>query len=135
MAAGTIVTVATSIPWGQVLEAAPKVADAAVRLWNTITNKNKRDPSEDKELIASPDPGVSELQALTQRLNALEDRVNTLQDQIQDSTEIIKVLAQQNALLVQRVDLNRIRLIRHTVAIGGVIALMAVAIIYLFVRP
>ena len=39
MAVGTLITVLSNIPWGQVVENAPKVAEGAVKLWNSVTHR------------------------------------------------------------------------------------------------
>jgi hypothetical protein len=69
------------------------------------------------------------------RLLALEDSITRLQDQMQASSALIKDLAEQNTQLVQRIELNRIRLVRYSVAtaLQGVVLLTAV--VYLLLRP
>lgn len=134
MAAGTIISVASNIPWGQVLDAAPKVADAAVKLWGSIKNRNKQDTVEDRIEHAANDAGLSEVEQLTERVEALEDRVAYLQDQLRSSTEVLKNLAEQNTLLVHRVELNRKRLNRQLVAAGAVALGMMSALVYLLLR-
>ncbi len=41
MSTGAILTVLSNIPWGQVVENAPKVAEGAAKLWNSVTNFRK----------------------------------------------------------------------------------------------
>ena len=133
MAVGTLITVLTNIPWGQVVENAPKVAEGAVKLWNSVTHRKKLDPIQDTKAAASADETASEADRLKARLLALEDSVTRLQEQMQASSKLIKDLAEQNTQLVQRIELNRIRLVRHTVAtaVGGAI-LLAVVVYLLF---
>jgi len=132
MAVGTLITVLSNIPWGQVVENAPKVAEGAVKLWNSVTNRNKQDAIQDKQ--AAADNAPSEADRMKARLLALENSVTSLQEQMQASSALIKALAEQNTQLVQRIELNRIRLVRHTVAtaVGGVILLATV--VYLLFR-
>ena len=133
MALGTLITVLSSIPWGQVVENAPKVAEGAVKLWNSVTNRNRQGSIQDKEAAATAEETASEADRLKARLLALEDSVTRLQEQMQASSKLIKDLAEQNTQLVQRIELNRIRLVRHTVAtvLGGAI-LLAVVVYLLF---
>ena len=134
MAVGTLITVLSSIPWGQVVENAPKVAEGAVKLWNSVTNRNRQGSIQDKEAAATAEETASEADRLKARLLALEDSVASLQEQMQASSKLIKDLAEQNTQLVQRIELNRIRLVRYTVAtaVGGAIILAAV--VYLLFR-
>ncbi len=133
MGVGTIISVLSKIPWGQVVETAPKVADAAAKLWSSVTNRWKQDSRQSEHSAAALDAHQSEPDLLEARVLALEDGVKCLQDQMQASSELIKALAEQNARLVQRVEVIRIRLVRSAIAaaIGGAI-LLAVVIYLLF---
>lgn len=133
MAAGTIITVLSNIPWDKVVENAPKVTDAAVKLWNMVANRRKQPSDESKQGKASPDTFLSESDLLKARVLALEDGIKCLQDQMEASSELIKALADQNIQLVQRIELNRINLVRYAIAtaLGGAILLSIN--IYLFI--
>ncbi|HWI13465.1 MAG TPA: hypothetical protein VNT02_04400 [Burkholderiales bacterium] len=132
MAAGSIITVLSNIPWGQVVDNAPKVADGAARLWNAVKNRRKTRPGDDAE--GGPNSAPSERDVLEQRLVALEENVRSLQEQMQASTELIKTLAEANTLLVQRIELNRQRTIRLAVALGVVGAAVLGMVGYLLMR-
>ena len=41
MSTGVILTVLSNIPWGQLVENAPKLADGAAKLWSTVTGFRK----------------------------------------------------------------------------------------------
>ncbi|RII28108.1 MAG: hypothetical protein CXR30_14740 [Geobacter sp.] len=133
MAAGTIITVLSNIPWDKVVENAPKVTDAAVKLWNMVANRRKQPSDESKQGKASPDTFLSESDLLKARVLALEDGIKCLQDQMEASSELIKALADQNIQLVQRIELNRINLVRYAIAtaLGG--AILLGINIYLFI--
>jgi hypothetical protein len=120
MAAGAVITVLTNIPWGTVIETAPKVAEAASKLWKTVVNRPK------------PDTPPSESDLLKSRVMILEDDVKNLQEQMQASSELIKDLAEQNTQLVLRIEKNRTHLVRLMIAttIGG--TLLLTVIIYIF---
>ena len=134
MSAETIITVLSNIPWGQVVETAPKVADGAARLWNAVTRKK---PDQEPEASAKtvPDAAQSETELLKKRLVEMEEEVISLQDQMGASTELIKALADQNAQLVRRIELNSVRILRlaTATAIGAVVMIGAIA--YLAFRP
>ncbi len=134
MAVGTIITVLSNIPWGQVVENAPKVAEGAVKLWNSVTNRKKQDSIQDRQAAASVNETPTEADRLKARLLALEDSVASLQDQMQTSSALIKDLAEQNTQLVQRIELNRIRLVRYSVATALQGAVLLAAVVYLLLR-
>lgn len=134
MAAGTIITVLSNIPWDQVVKNAPKVADGALKLWSAVTSRKKQDSSQNLHPAVAADAALSEPDRLKAQLLRLEDNVKSLQDQMQTSSELIKALAEQNTQLVQRIEHNRARLIRYAVAtVSGGAALLAV-VAYLLVR-
>lgn len=132
MAAGTIITVLSKIPWGQVVDAAPKIADGAAKLWSTVTRK-KSDQAADTNTEVAVDAAQSGTEVLQMRLVALEKQVLNLQDQMGASTELIKTLAEQNAQLVERIELNRARLrqLAVTAAIGAIV-LVGVIVYFAF---
>jgi hypothetical protein len=134
MAVGTIITVLSNIPWGQVVENAPKVAEGAVKLWNSVTNRNKQDTIQDSQAAAAAENAHSETDRMKARLLALEDSIASLQDQMQASSALIKDLAEQNTQLVQRIELNRIRLVRYSVATALQGAALLAAVVYLLLR-
>jgi hypothetical protein len=134
MAVGTIITVLSNIPWSQVVETAPKVADGAARLWKAVTRK-KSDQAPDTDAKAVVDVAQSETELLKQRLVAVEAHVLRLDDQMAASAELIKALAEQNAQLVQRIELNSVRIRRLAMAsaIGAIVLVGSIA--YLLLRP
>ncbi len=125
MAAGTVITVLSNIPWGQVVDAAPKVAEGASRLWEAA--KNFRKPKPAPETSSSPTSGQpTEAEQLQGRLSALEGSIQELREQMQASAGVIKDLANQNALLIQRIEVARIRLVR--IAVGGLVCIVALSL-------
>jgi hypothetical protein len=133
MAAGTLISVLSNIPWGQVMDNAPKVADGAARLWNAVTRR-KPGPLPDSAATAVVGAVPSASEVLTQRLVAMQEHILRLEEQMGASAELIKALAEQNTQLVSRIELNSVRLVRLATgtAIGGVALL--VAIVYLLLR-
>jgi hypothetical protein len=63
---------------------------------------------------------VAQLQA---RARHLEHAVDDLRQQLQQSTELIKTLAEQNTQLVARVEMNRVRAQRTLVLAAAALAL------------
>lgn len=134
MAAGTIITVLSNIPWGQVVENAPKVADGAAKLWNAVTRK-KPDQSPDASAKAAVDEAPSDTEVLKQRLIAAEEHIHHLEEQMGASAELIKALAEQNTQLVGKIELNSVRLLRLATATAIGAAALLGTIVYLLLRP
>lgn len=121
MPPGVLFTVLSNIPWGQVIDNAPKVADGATRLWNSVgALRKKPPPSPAADTPAAPaHVPQTAAQVLQAKVHTLEVEVRQLSEQMQASTELIKALADQNALLVQRIELNRVRLRQWGIAVGA----------------
>ena len=54
---------------------------------------------------------MAAIEALSARVVSLEANVNNLHAQMLKSSELIKVLADQNALLINRIEANRVRML------------------------
>ena len=133
MSTGAILTVLSNIPWGQVVENAPKVAEGAAKLWTSVTGFRK--PASTSTLSdPAPSKPPSEAEVLRSQLQGLEETVRSLQEQMQASSELIKALADQNTQLVARIELNRTRLQRATLAAALLGALLLGAVGYLLLR-
>ena len=130
MAAGTIISILSNIPWGQVVDNAPRIAESAAKLWKAARRKKSEQSPEGSSEADATQAGAS---ALNERLVAMEGQLRNLEEQMSTSAELIKALAEQNALLVRRFELNNTRLHRlaAATAIGG-IALLGIIIYLLF---
>lgn len=129
MAANSIIAAISIVPWGQVLEAAPKVAESASKLWNVVAGRNKEEGiNQEGKAAASP------LEEVRSEVAAIQGSIDELKEEMQAATMVIKALAEQNTALVQRVELNRIRLVRQTAALGIVSTGLIVSVIYLFLK-
>ena len=126
MAAGTLFSILANIPWGQVVDNAPVIAESAVKLWKAARRKKSaQSPEQDSEADAAQTGSGS----LNERLVAMEEHIRSLEEQMSTSAELIKALAEQNALLVRRFELNntRLRRLAVTTTIGNVVLLGSVA--------
>lgn len=137
---GTILTVLSNIPWGKVVENAPKLADGAARLWGAAVRKRGDATAEEgaAEVMAPTAPpeatAAEQLAArLAGRVEALEGRVGELQAQLAASSELVKDLAEQNAQLVQRIELHQQQLRRLALGGAAVAVLLAVGLVLLLV--
>lgn len=129
MAAETIISVLSNVPWGQVIEAAPKVVDGATRLWNSVAKKKVVEEPE-RSAIESKDP----INELKQKIDSLQSSVDQLKNEMQDASALIKSLAEQNTALIHRAELNRQKLQRQTVALSFVSAILVFSVAYLLTR-
>jgi len=98
-----------TIPWKEVLIAAPSIAQGAGKLWSRVTRRGKQvwpegAPFEDK--LSSPPETLAAIEA---RLVFLETRTREISSEAASSSELIKSLAEQNSRLVQAVDILRLR--------------------------
>lgn len=134
MAVGTILTVLAKIPWGQVVESAPKVADAAARLWSSASNRRRQGLADAEAAQGPADAPPTQAEDLEARVRALDESVHQLQEQMQASSELIKALAEQNTQLVQRIELDGVRLRRFAWATALCLAGLGAALLVLVLR-
>lgn len=95
-----------SVPWTEVIKNAPKVAEGAKKLWNTVSKNPAAGsmPGDQVDVIyAKGEVTISILQA---RLVDLEKATADLHNQMLASSELIKTLAEQNAQLVRHIEIN-----------------------------
>lgn len=134
MAAGALIAALANIPWGQVVDNAPKLAEGAARLMRAVAGLRK--PSEtDADITPSPPPEPrSEMQTLQREVEALRDTVAGLQEQMRVSSQLLKDLTEQHIQLIQRVELNRMRLRSVSIALVGVLLATIVVAVYLLMH-
>ena len=123
-------TVLQAVPWSDVLSKAPKVADGARKLWQSVGKKSAT-PSTDVPLADGAQPTEpSSLASLHARLVKVEAVQADVHGQLLASAELIEALAEQNASLIGRTELMQKRLGRLQVAVAG-LAVVAVAALVL----
>ena len=135
MAAGTVLTVLSNIPWGQVIDAAPRIAEGAGRLWEAARNlrKTRAPEPEGPDAAGAPAAEPTESERMQARIADLEATVQAMREQMQASAQVVKELADQNALLVQRIEVARQRVVLLAAA-GAVVALALMATLALLWR-
>ena len=103
-------TVLKMVPWGDVIENAPKVASGAKKLWQTVGKRPVVSPAAPPapEVLRAESPAVAALQS---QVAELQLAVADLHQQMLASSELIQSLAQQNTQLIKRVEVNRVRLL------------------------
>lgn len=113
------------VPWSDVISNAPKIAEGAKKLWNSIGKKPPLPAAENglAPLVADADP--SGMAAVEKRIQAMEIATTELHEQMLASADLIKTLAEQNTQLVKRIEVNRTRLIMLAL-VTFVVAVIAV---------
>jgi hypothetical protein len=122
-------TLLKAVPWVEVARKAPEVAESAKKLWNTIaknTSKPEIEVQTEATSFSSEDQGIKWLK---ERLIANEAAYADLHNQMLASAELIKTLADQNAQLINAVELNRKRIVRLTV----LTTMVAIFVIYFII--
>jgi hypothetical protein len=131
-------SVLQAVPWSDVISNAPKVAEGARKLWNSVGSRGADDAAaQATDTVAASGPALTPDQALMSlqgRVRALESAVEGLRGQLQQSSELINALAEQNAQLVQRIELNRQRLQRTLVLAAAAAALALGALGWIALR-
>ncbi len=127
-------TVLKMVPWGDVIENAPKVAQGAKKLWSTVGKKPLPEVSDIATSNPAPPGALSDpdaaLAALQSQVKALQIATAELHQQMLESSALIQSLAEQNTQLIQRVDVNRKRVLMLTLLTLG----LGVVVIVLYFR-
>ena len=98
-----------AIPWKEVVTAAPSLVEGTKKLWSSVTRTQKQPSPANGQSGESSSTHSDQLSAIEARFLALEARTTEIARQAVTSAELIKSLAEQNAQLVQAVEILRIR--------------------------
>lgn len=121
MALGWLALLKT-VPWTDVISAAPQVAGGARKLWDAVAKKSP------PTTIA---PGqVVESVSLNLRIDQNEAAVIALHDQMLSASEIIAKLADQNTLLVAKIESLRRRLLWLAIATAATLLIALGGLIF-----
>jgi protein-tyrosine-phosphatase len=118
-----------SVPWSDVVRNAPKVAAGAKKLWDNVANKsaaNSDVAADGDELASAP----VTLESLQQQVLTLQAASAHLQQRLVESSDLIGTLAEQNAQLIQGIQVLRRRLFWQGAALAlvGLLAALATAL-------
>lgn len=118
------------VPWGDVISNAPKVADGAVKLWNTVARKPPAAELPTADALPALSPEAQSIAILQAQLAAAEAQISDLHNQMLESSELIRALADQSTQLIKRFEVNRIRVLwlAGTIAVLGVVSVINLAI-------
>ncbi|MEX5744729.1 hypothetical protein [Massilia sp. X63] len=125
-------SVLKTVPWSEVINAAPQVASGARRLWDTVARKSGGGmagmaPGQ----VVEEAPQEDVFGSLIQRVEKNEATLFDLRAQMLQASEIIANLADQNAQLIAKMELARTRMLWLGVATGvsAILALVALALV------
>jgi glycerol-3-phosphate dehydrogenase len=79
-----------AVPWGQVIDNAPKIVNGAKKLWSSVSKKPASEEQGEPDIHESS--GQNEDSELRQRLAKLEKSTAELHEQMVTSTALIKEL-------------------------------------------
>lgn len=113
------------VPWSDVINNAPKIAEGAKKLWSAVGKKPPVQAERVDEAGSSLTPEAQAMATLQARITAMEETIGELHGQMLASSELIKTLADQNTQLIQRIEVNRVRLL----LLAGVTVVLAVIIV------
>jgi len=119
-----------TVPWSEVISNAPKLADGAMKLWNTVAGSPTPPELAATEVGTASSPEAQALARLETRVASLEAEISDLHGQMLASSELIKALAEQNTQLIARIEANRVRTL-WLAAATAVLALVAITALVL----
>ncbi|MBP7132857.1 MAG: hypothetical protein KBA70_08860 [Aquabacterium sp.] len=117
--------VLSQVPWTEVINNAPKVAEGAKKLWKSVRGSAGEVDAAAPASQAPVSPDALSPAAMESRIRGLEGVVDDLHAQMLASSEVVRQLAEQNAQLVQRIEANRVRTLWLTAV--SAVSLLAVA--------
>ncbi|MCB4361464.1 hypothetical protein [Quatrionicoccus australiensis] len=104
-----------AVPWTDVVSNAPKVADGAKKLWETVARKKAPTGTSASATSDTSSPAGQEA-----RIAELAGELDRLQQEMLASSQLLKTLAEQNAQLVRRVYWqSRLLLVVGLIAVAG----------------
>jgi hypothetical protein len=121
-----------SVPWSDVIKNAPKVAEGAKNLFDTVARRGRKAETPTDTAADGGTPTGAPQSAEAHAIAALEVRVARLDAAVADlnaqllaSSQVIKDLAEQNTQLIQRIEANRVRTLWLAGASGLALVLLA----------
>jgi hypothetical protein len=108
-----------AVPWADLVQAAPHIVKGARRLFNTAR-------SSEPPPVGSADAGAdTHAETVPARLRRIESALQALDTEQQSSAELIRSLAEQNARVVQAIEVLRARM---RLLLGVCVGLTVVAV-------
>ena len=112
------------IPWADLIDNAPAVVRGAKKLWGLVGGT----PGE-----PGPGPHTQAMSTLDARVASLEQEIGHLKVQANGAANLISTLAEQNARLIEAVEILRLRT-RVLLVASAVLALGSVVVAVVLLR-
>lgn len=124
-------SVLKTVPWSEVINAAPQVATGARRLWDQVARKSGGAAGMAPDPMMEDAPQEDFFGTLVMRVEKNEMSLLELRTQMLQASEIIANMADQNAQLIAKMDAARQRMLWLGVATGisSILALVALALV------
>ncbi len=124
-------SVLKTVPWSEVINAAPQVATGARRLWDQVARKSGGAAGMAPDPMMQDEPQDDFFGTLVMRVERNEMSLADLRTQMLQASEIIANMADQNAQLIAKMDAARDRMLWLGVATGvsSILALVALALV------
>ena len=125
-------TVLRTVPWSDVISAAPQVANGARRLWDTV-NRNRQGMPDEPMGVAPGMAGQEDdvFDILIRSVERNDAEITDLRNQMRSASEIIANLADQNAQLIAKMDAQRQKMtwMGVTAALSGLLSVVALVLV------
>ncbi|MBU0749623.1 MAG: hypothetical protein KKH21_11570 [Gammaproteobacteria bacterium] len=121
------------VPWGDVIEAAPQVLQAAKKLMGKTRAAGTAPTAGVTGTLTGTDDSPST--PVTAQLQHLRERVAQLEQEQQDSAALIQSLAEQNAVVIRAVEALRLRNQRLGRALVGLGVVVAAVLVWVLRQP
>lgn len=124
-------SVLKTVPWSEVISAAPQVATGARRLWDTVARKSAGAAGTMPDPFTQDDEQEDFFGTLVMRVEKNELSLADLRTQMLQASEIIANMADQNAQLIAKMDAARKRMRWLGLAAGAstILALVALSLV------
>lgn len=129
--AGAWLNLLKSVPWSEVISAAPQVANGARRLWETVGRKGVVTPDPDFDETVTSMPVDDGMALLAARVEQQDVAIDQLHGQVREASKLITELADQNAQLIAKLEAarGRLTLVGFVAAASGVLGIVALALV------
>ena len=123
------------LPWADMIEKAPKIAEGATKLWDVVSRSKARINAKPKDGVAPARlPEEQAAAALELKLSANDAAIEMLHDQMVAAVRVTADVAMQNEQLIKRMDVLNRYLLRASIALGLVSVMAVSALILALVR-
>ena len=120
-----------SVPWGEVISAAPQVASSARRLWETVGRKGIVEPNMEFDETVARMPVDDGLAMVAAQVEQQDVAIVQLQGQMREASKVIAELADQNAQLIAKLQAarERLTLIGFVAGASSVLGIVSLALV------